>query len=67
MAWFTFRPDNRLPVSIGRPVNYNELLLERPFETATFTGGTAFSHGHFILNAGYSQSFDNIFNFEEPY
>ena len=43
------------------------MLLERPFETAVFTGGTVFSHGHFILNAGYSQTFDNIFNWEEPY
>ena len=42
-------------------------MLERPFETAVFTGGTVFSHGHFILNAGYSQTFDNIFNWEEPY
>ena len=51
----------------GRPIDFNSDKVVRPIEAATLAGGLIFSHGHFIVNAGYSASFDNIFNWEEPY
>ena len=39
----------------------------KPFESGCFAGCFVFSHGHFILNAGYSKDFSNIFQWEEPF
>ena len=40
--------------------------MVRPFESCCFSGHLAFSHGHYILNAGYAAAYDNIFSWEEP-
>ena len=45
----------------------NEDWFVRPFEQSGFAGGFVFSHGHLILNAGYSKHFDNVYAWEEPF
>ena len=56
-----------MPIHGGRYIDSNRSKLVRPFETPVVAGGFIFSYGHYILNAGYSKTFDNIFNWEEPY
>ena len=56
-----------MPVIGGRTLDFNDLNLKRPFETASIAGGYNFSHGHFFKNVPYSSEFVNIFNWEEPY
>ena len=56
-----------MPVIGGRAVDFNASKLERPFLTSSIAAGFNFSHGHLIVNAGFSGAFDNIFNWEEPY
>ena len=51
----------------GRHIEYNLHKLKVPYETPSFAGGFSFSHGHFIVNAGYVQDIDNIFIWEEPF
>ena len=51
----------------GRTLDFNDVRLQRPFETASIAGGYSFSHGHLIENAPYSSEYVNIFNWEEPY
>ena len=58
---------DRMPLHGGRIIDHNSDKLVRPFESSTFSGHAAFSHGHYILNAGYSVTIDNIFSWEEPY
>ena len=41
--------------------------MVRPFESSCFSGHLVFSHGHYILNAGYDVNYDNVFSWEEPY
>ena len=54
-------------VSSLRAIHKNEHQMVKPFESAALSAHACFSHGHFILNAGYSERFDNIFVWEEPY
>ena len=56
-----------MPVVGGRAIEYNLHKIDVPYETPSFAGGFSFSHGHYILNAGYDCNFDNIFIWEEPY
>ena len=39
----------------------------KPFESACFSGNFSFSRGKFILDAGYSEGFSAIFQWEEPF
>ena len=48
-------------------IDKNEDWFVKPFESGCLAGGFVFSHGHFILNAGYSKEFDNIYQWEEPF
>ena len=48
-------------------IEQNEDWLVKPFETGCLGGGFVFSHGHYILNAGYSKEFSNVFEWEEPF
>ena len=50
----------------GRNIEFNLDKIKVPYESASFAGGFSFSHGHYILNAGYVSDVDNIFIWEEP-
>ena len=66
MRWNHFTPTDNMPIHGSREINYNQKDLVRPYETPVISASFMFSHGHFILNAGYSKSFDHVFNWEEP-
>ena len=57
LRWTDFRPDTKMFVYGSREIDRNELEIKRPFESGAFAGGFNFSHGHFILNAGYDKDF----------
>ena len=57
---------DRMPVHGVRQLDRNSDKMVRPFESSAFSAHTAFSHGHYILNAGYSGEVDNTFSWEEP-
>ena len=54
-------------VSASRPIDRNWIEISRPFEIGLYSANFNFSHGHFILNAGYDKNFENVFLWEEPY
>ena len=56
-----------MPTAGSRAIDRNHFLISRPFETGILSAGFNFSHGHFILNAGYDKDFENVFLWEEPY
>ena len=66
MLWLGLAGD-KMPVNSGSHIQRNSKWFTRPFEVATLTGHFIFSHGHFILNAGYSTHFNTVFQWEEPY
>ena len=49
--------ENGLDNAQAYVLKYNNELLTRPFEVSQFSGHFVFSHGHFILNAGYDSAF----------
>ena len=51
----------------SRNIDKNQLEITRPFESGALAAGFNFSHGHYILNAGYDTDFENVFLWEEPY
>ena len=55
-----------MPVHGVRGLDRNADKMVRPFESSGFSAHCAFSHGHYIKNAGYSGEVDNIFSWEEP-
>ena len=42
-------------------VQKNRDKLTRPFKTHAYSGHFNFSHGHFLLNAGYDDKYNNVF------
>ena len=60
MRWYGTTTD-KMPVCGGTSIERNHDWLIRPFEAAGLSGGFIFSHGHFILNAGYSKHLNNVF------
>ena len=56
-----------MPFHGVRTIDRNSDAMVRPFESNSFSGHLVFSHGHYILNAGYDGNYDNIFSWEEPY
>ena len=67
MRYYQFRWDSGMGVIGGRFIEFNLHELTAPYETPSVAGGFMFSHGHFVLNAGYVSDIDNIFLWEEPY
>ena len=73
MRWYQIRNaaddqyQDRMPFHGVRGIDRNAEKMIRPFESSCFSGHLAFSHGHYILNAGYDVNFDNVFSWEEPY
>ena len=73
MRWYSIREDaddqyaDRMPFHGVRALDRNADRMVRPFESCCFSGHLAFSHGHYILNAGYAAAYDNVFSWEEPY
>ena len=72
MRFYNFRDDpqddpvpDRMPVHGIRVLERNSDKMVRPFESSVVVGGMNFSHGHFILNAGYRQEYENVFSWEE--
>ena len=47
----------------------NNEAITKPIETMMYAAGFAFSHGHFITNAGYDEGYANanVFYWEEQY
>ena len=66
IRWFATLP-TRMTAGGVLTVERNADWFVRPFEVAGFAGGFVFSHGHLLLNAGYSKRFDNIYRWEEPF
>ena len=61
--------DDAQPACFGRPVTKNVDKLTKPFASPGYSGHFNFSHGKFLLDAGYDTQFSNIgiFKWEEPY
>ena len=57
------------PAFMGRTVDKNVEKLTKPFASPAYSGHFNFSHGKFLLDAGYDTQFANIgiFIWEEPY
>ena len=67
MRILQFRKDTNSQVSGTRAIDRNDLMISRPFNTGIYSANMNFSHGHYILNAGYDKEYDNVFLWEEPY
>ena len=71
MRFYNFRtkPEfgitDRKPVIGVRVLNFNSDKMVKPFESPWVTANMNFSHGHFILNAGYREEYENVFSWEE--
>ena len=65
MRWKSFT--GTMPVHNAGHLAYNDDTFEKPYESPVISAGFMFSYGHLIENAGYSQQFDHVFNWEEPF
>ena len=50
-----------MPVNGGSIIDRNSNWFTKPFEAGSLSAQFIFSHGHYILNAGYSKHFNNVF------
>ena len=65
MRWYQFNLS--MPIHGGKFIDYRDDMIERPFESHSYSANFCFSHGHLITNAGYDKNYDFVFNWEEPY
>ena len=68
MALSEFRPDFSIEAE-GRMIDKNADKLTKSYVSPLFAAGLVFSHGRFILDAGYDTAFTDLgaFSWEEPY
>ena len=68
MAIREFRTDISLAAE-GRVIDKNADKLTKSYVSPLFAAGLVFSHGRFILDAGYDTAFTELgaFPWEEPY
>ena len=62
MVWYgTTAVGDWMPVNGATNLDRNSGWHTKPFEVGSLSAQFIFSHGHYILNAGYSKHFDKVF------